>query len=40
LFELVVRVQVDLGGLGALVAEPQRDREDVDVAARSSIALV
>src|SRR5215212_10499987 len=32
LLELVVGVEINLGGFGALVAEPQRDREDVDVA--------
>ena len=31
LLELVVGVQVRLGGLGALVTQPQRDRVDVDV---------
>ena len=31
LFERVVGVQVDLGGLGALVPEPERDRQQVDV---------
>ena len=30
-FESVVGVQVDLGRCGALVSQPQRDREDVDV---------
>jgi len=31
LFEVLVGVLVDVGGLDALVAEPERDRRDVDV---------
>ena len=39
-FERGVGVLVDVGGLDALVPEPQRDRGDVDAGVQERIALV